>query len=314
MIKSFLSLVEIQTKVASVFPFLIGTVAALYLFGHVDLLNALLMFFSLLCIDMATTGFNHYYDYKRAILKTGYHYQVHNPLATGSFQHKTAFKILVTLVVIGTVLGLLLVLRTDWVVLVLGGLAFLVGLGYSTGPLPLSRTILGELFSGAFMGGLIPFIAFYIHLSKSELFNMAYASGQLSLNIDLTLLAPIILLAFPLACFISNVMLANNICDMDEDIINKRYTLPISIGKSNALMLYRGLIVAAFFSVAVSLVTGILPLPYALTCVTIPVISQKTKIFTHDPIKGKTFVNAVQTLMMFSATSLIGMLIAYFMA
>ena len=314
MIKSFLRLVEIQTKVASLFPFLIGTIAALYVFGHLDLIKALLMFFSLLCIDMATTGFNHYYDFKRAILKTGYHYQVHNPLATDSLHHKTAFKILVTLVGIGTILGILLVLRTDWVVLVLGGLAFLVGLGYSVGPLPLSRTILGELFSGGFMGGLIPFIAYYIQLPKGTVFNMTYLSGQLSLNLDLTVLAPILFLAFPLMCFISNVMLANNICDMDEDIINKRYTLPISIGKSNALILYRSLIIAAFASVVLSLIAGILPWPYALTLVTIPVIVKKTKIFTLDPIKGKTFVNAVQTLIMFSATSLLGMLIAYFIA
>lgn len=314
MIKSFFRLVEIQTKVASFFPFVIGTIAALYVFGHVDLINALLMFISLLCIDMATTGFNHYYDFKRAILKTGYHYQVHNPLATDSFHHKTAFKILVTLVGIGTILGILLVLRTDWVVLVLGGLAFLVGLGYSVGPLPLSRTILGELFSGGFMGGLIPFIAYYIQLPKGTVFNMTYLSGQLSLNLDLTALAPILFLAFPLMCFISNVMLANNICDMDEDIINKRYTLPISIGKSNALILYRSLIIAAFVSVVLSLITGILPWPYAFTLVTIPVIAKKTKRFTLDPIKGKTFVNAVQTLIMFSATSLLGMLIAYFIA
>ena len=74
-IKKFLKFVEIQTKVASVIPFSIGTLMALIKHNSINIPNAILMFVSLLCIDMATTGLNHYYDNKRVILKSGYHYQ-----------------------------------------------------------------------------------------------------------------------------------------------------------------------------------------------------------------------------------------------
>ena len=68
-IKSFLKLVEIQTKAASVTPFALGTLIAIYRFGEFNFMNFLLMFISLLCIDMATTAINNYMDYKKAVRK-----------------------------------------------------------------------------------------------------------------------------------------------------------------------------------------------------------------------------------------------------
>lgn len=34
---------------------------------------------------------------------------------------------------------------------------------------------------------------------------------------------------------VANIMLANNICDMEDDFINRRLTLSIYLGKENAL-------------------------------------------------------------------------------
>ena len=160
--KAFLKFVEIQTKVASIFPFLLGTLMAQYLDQNIDGFNLVLMLISLICIDMATTGYNHLFDYKRALLKTGYHFEHHNPISSGELKETSAQVGLIILVGLGAIAGIVLVLRTDVLILILGGLAFAVGLGYSMGPLPLSRTILGELFSGVFMGGLITFISAYM--------------------------------------------------------------------------------------------------------------------------------------------------------
>ena len=38
---------------------------------------------------------------------------------------------------------------------------------------------------------------------------------------------------------IANIMLANNICDVEEDIINNRFTLPYYLGKKNAFNLFK---------------------------------------------------------------------------
>ena len=49
-LSSFLKLVEIQTKVASVIPFFLGTVYTLYRFGEFRFTNFIIMFVSLMTI------------------------------------------------------------------------------------------------------------------------------------------------------------------------------------------------------------------------------------------------------------------------
>ncbi len=46
----------------------------------------------------------------------------------------------------------------------------------------------------------------------------------------------ICLVSIPMIVGIANIMLANNICDLEEDIANKRHTLPYYIGKKNAII------------------------------------------------------------------------------
>ena len=77
-LKSFLKLVEIQTKVASIVPFLLGTFYALYTYDNFSFFNFLIMLISLEMFDMATTAINNYIDFKSAKKKEGYGYESHN--------------------------------------------------------------------------------------------------------------------------------------------------------------------------------------------------------------------------------------------
>src|SRR5690625_7412022 len=65
-IRTFLKLVEINTKLASLFPFLIGSLFVLYYFGKFNVLNTLIFFCSMLIFDLTTTAINNYMDYKKA--------------------------------------------------------------------------------------------------------------------------------------------------------------------------------------------------------------------------------------------------------
>ena len=311
--KAFLKFVEIQTKVASVFPFMMGTLMALYLDQNIDGLNLILMLVSLICIDMATTGYNHLFDYKRALLKTGYHYEHHNPISSGELKVTSAQIGLMLLVGMGAIAGILLVLRTDMLILILGGLAFGVGLGYSMGPLPLSRTILGELFSGVFMGGLITFISAYIHFDAAQIIRIYNIDQIVTLWINFSLVLPILMISIPLIFLISNIMLANNICDMSEDFINKRYTLPISIGLVNSKRLYFGLVVGAYLALLIGMILKILPFQFALVDLTIPVIWIQTQAFLREPVKSKTFKMAVKNFILFAMAMVLSMILALWM-
>lgn len=313
MIRIFFNLVELRTKVASLLPFLIGTTIAYYTLGSISFERFFLMMFSLLCIDMATTGLNHYYDYKRALLKKGYHYEKHNPISSGELAPHVALRILIALIVLGIFLGLGLVLYTDLVVLALGSLSFAVGISYSAGPLPLSRTILGELFSGFFMGVLIPFIAFYIQVPARLLGTVNYEQGSLLMQIHLDVVASLLFVSFSLMLFIGNIMLANNICDMEEDFENKRYTLPLSIGRKNSIILFKINIVMAYLSLFVALITGNLPWFVFISFISMPIVYKNTRKFTLNPVKAITFKYAVKNFLVFSSVLFTNLLMVAFM-
>lgn len=309
MFRIFFSLVELRTKVASILPFLIGTAIAYYTLGSLSVGRFFLMLVSLLCIDMATTGLNHYYDYKRAILKTGYHYEKHNPISSGELSPKRALLILIVLIAIGILSGLLLAWYTNPVVLFLGILSFAVGISYSVGPLPLSRTILGELFSGFFMGGLIPIIGYYIQAPKGAIEAISYQRGMLSLSINLELLMPLFFISITLMLLIGNIMLANNICDMEEDFQNKRFTLPLSIGKIKSLYLFKINIVISYLSLLLGVLLNKLPLIVLITFITIPSVYKNARKFTLDPVKSKTFKYAVKNFLTISIVLLFSFMV-----
>ena len=311
--RAFLKFVEIQTKVASVLPFVLGTLMALYLEQSIDGFNLVLMLISLICIDMATTGYNHLFDYKRALLKTGYHYEHHNPISSGALKESSARMGLMILVGLGAFAGILLVFRTDALILILGGLAFAVGLGYSMGPLPLSRTILGELFSGVFMGGLITFISAYIHFDAAHIIRIYNISQIVTIWVNFGLVLPILMISIPLIFLISNIMLANNMCDMSEDIVNKRYTLPISIGLKMSKRLYFSLVVGAYLALLVGMILKLLPFHFALVALTIPLIWVQTQTFLREPVKSKTFKMAVKNFIFFAMAMVLSLILAIWM-
>ena len=65
-LSTFLRFVELQTKVASLFPFLVGLLFVIYRFESFNLLNTVIFFFAMLIFDLTTTGINNYMDYKKA--------------------------------------------------------------------------------------------------------------------------------------------------------------------------------------------------------------------------------------------------------
>lgn len=309
-IKAFLKFVEIQTKVASLFPFVIGTLMAVFMGFKLNLINLGLMFFALLMIDLTTTGLNHYMDFRRAVLKTGYHYQVHNPLGKGDLSDKEAKYALIGMLTLGAIAGLGLVMRTDLWVLVLGAVAFLIGVTYSFGPVPISRTVLGEAMSGIFMGGLIPFLSFYIHAYDENLLMLDIVEQSIVLKINYGMILPALWIGLPLIAFISNIMLANNLCDLEEDFINRRYTLPVTIGADKAIVLYQGLVIFAYVVLLLGIFLRIIPLELLLVLISVPITLKNTKAFSKKQIKGETFVTAVKNFIVVAALIVIGLVVA----
>jgi 1,4-dihydroxy-2-naphthoate octaprenyltransferase len=293
-VKSFLKYVEIQTKTASMIPFALGTAYAFYRFGTFSLKNFVLMLVSLLSFDMTTTAINNYFDYKKARKKTGYGFEKHNAIVRDNIKEAEAVAVIVVLGLIAVIAGFVLYLNSNAIVLILGMMSFAVGVLYTAGPVPISRMPLGEVFSGFFMGFIIPFLAVYIHVADERIAALSMQRGILELKANIPEIVRIFLISVPAVTGIANIMLANNICDIEDDLENRRYTLPVHIGREKALILFKILYYAAFAEILISAVAGLIPATSLLVFATFIPVRKNIHRFIELQTKKDTFSLSVK--------------------
>ncbi|QIB70042.1 UbiA family prenyltransferase [Aminipila butyrica] len=281
MIKRFLNYVEIKTKITSTFAFLL-TLAFLFYSSQPIKWGLTLMFFgAMFLFDLTTTAINNYIDTKT-------NEQV--------LPFKRSIALLIILVLLGssTLLGLLLVYQTDIVVLLLGGLCFLCGILYTYGPVPISRQPWGEILSGIFYGFFIPFILLYMNMPEGTYISLQWNLKTISLELQILPLITLALLAVIPVCTTANIMLANNICDVEKDILVKRYTLPYYLGKKTSLYLFAAIYYCTYAAVLVMTAAGILPVVSLLFLVTLIPVQKNINQFFRVQDKEKTFIVAIK--------------------
>jgi 1,4-dihydroxy-2-naphthoate polyprenyltransferase len=303
-VKSFLRFVEIQTKVASMIPFMMGTLYALYRYEDFYWLRALFMFVSLLSFDMATTAINNYYDFKKASKTHGYGYETHNAIVRYKLKESNVVATIVTLLLLAAGAGILLVTQTGLLIFLLGGLSFLIGILYSFGPIPISRMPLGELFSGLFMGFVIIFISAYIHTDDSVV-SLLIQHGWVQLHINIPEVIYLFWFSVPAILGIAGIMLANNICDIEDDIENRRYTLPVYIGRNHALLLFKLLYYVSYVDLIVLLILRVNVLLVLLVLLTLIPLRRNIEAFTANPDKATTFSLSVKNFVIMSAARIV---------
>ena len=241
-------------------------------------------------------AFDNYNDFHNANEEGHDYKQKTNVIGKQKITNKNALTVIITLFSIFTLLGLYLLINTGWPLLIMGGICAVIGYFYSGGPHPISHGPLGELLSGLTMGFMILLIGVYINIH--DMFKWNFST-----------LGAIFLIALPSVCWIANVMLANNICDLEEDKINDRHTIVFYIGKQHSINLFVILNVIAFISVILSAILGIAPLAYLLTLLVVPFASKQIKLFKQKQIKTETFSCAVRILGIGSTTEVLSFLI-----
>lgn len=281
-IRRFLKYVEITTKITSTLPFLLTLGYLLYSGVKIDPLKSSVFFAGMLLFDLTATAINNFED-----TKTNHQ--------TLQFSRKIAFWIIAALFLASTALGIYLVYLTDFVVLLLGVICFGFGVIYSWGPVPISRQPYGEFFSGLFYGLFIPFILLYINSPAATYFALAWDAGAASLTVRLNMLPllKVALFAVLPACLTANIMLANNTCDLEKDILVKRYTLPYYIGRK-ALYLFAALYYAAYGSVVTLVLLKMAPPLCLLTLLTLVPVQKNINRFFKKQDKTQTFIVSVK--------------------
>lgn len=302
-IKAFLELVEIRTKIASVYPFVLGTLFVFYQLQTINLQNTLIFFVAMLIFDLTTTAINNYMDYRKATDNHDYDFRVEsNVIGKMNIPQKNVLILIFTMFFIATGLGVWLVFRTDLLVLLIGFVCFCIGILYTFGPVPLSRMPLGEVFSGVTMGFGIFFLAVYMSAYDAGVANLLWQGEWIDIRFNLLRIIEIGVVSLPCVFTIANIMLANNLCDLDEDIRNHRYTLPYYIGRKMGVLLFNALYYASFAAVVAAVILSYLSPIMLLVLLTIPLVYRNLKKFNQEQVKSKTFVVAIQNFVLINAS------------
>ncbi|BBM18240.1 1,4-dihydroxy-2-naphthoate octaprenyltransferase [Enterococcus avium] len=278
----FLELVEFKAKTASVLPFFIGICFSLYNFHKLHLGLVLLYFIAMFIFNMAVDILDNYNDYHHATEIHDYREKT-NIIGRENLDLKLVFQMMMGMIIVSALIGIGLSFVVGWPFLLMGLFCYGVGIFYSSGPKPLSSLPLGEVFSGLTMGFMITCLCVY--LNTYEVFRWSFTN-----------ISEIFLISLPNTLWIANLMLANNICDLEEDEKNNRFTLVHYLGKQRAIRLFVGMNLVAFLAILLSIVIGIAPWSMLGTIFAVPYIYKQIQMFLTKQVKRETFICAVRIL------------------
>lgn len=295
----FFDFVEIRTKITSVFAFIFMLVLGVIYGAEFKPGLLLCYFFSMFLFDLCTTAINNLIGYKQGTHKLGFSYQI-------------SVGIIIILLVLASASGLILAANTGLVVLLLGALCFLCGILYTLGPIPISALPFGEVLSGIFYGFLIPLIGLSFMLPDGYFLSLTFTDMRVYFMMDLGNILLLILFCVAPMFTTSNIMLANNTSDLEEDIQVGRHTLVYYIGKQKALILFLGsyLIIYLAYSILFFLqkinIFGLLFIMISLY----PVI-KNTKVFLAKQKKQETFVVSVKNYVIIMSSIIVGLFASF---
>ncbi|KAF1083852.1 1,4-dihydroxy-2-naphthoate octaprenyltransferase [Sporotomaculum syntrophicum] len=219
-----------HTLTAAFVPVSVGTALALQE-GQVNLPLFLAMLLASLIIQAATNMFNEYFDYVKG-LDTAESVGIGGTIVRDGVPASTVLNIALAFYGVAIILGFYICAASSWWLAAVGLACMAAGYLYTGGPWPIAYTPLGEILSGVLMGMTIILISFFIQ------------TGTVSLES--------VLISVPITVLIGNIMLSNNIRDLDGDRDKGRHTVPILLGRDNAITL-----LAIVFTFAFLWLTGL---------------------------------------------------------
>ena len=136
-------------------------------------------------------------------------------------------------------------------------------------------------------------------------------NSTFTLTLNWNILLPVFLTSLPAVFCIANIMLANNICDVEDDFVNRRYTLPIQIGREKALILFDALYILSFLDIILCVILGYLPVVSLVTLISAVKVYKNVKIFHGLQTKKDTFETAVINLIIVMVPMILSILAGY---
>lgn len=297
--KNFLRYIEIQTKITSLMTFTLVMLVLDYHQVKINWLETLVFFMGMFLFDLTTTTINNYIDSKSNDEDFG-------------FSRKTLKVILFSLLFLSIAFGLWLVFLTDYIVLIFGMFSFFVGIIYTYGPIAISRQPYGEIVSGVLYGYIIPFILIYINLQ--EKFLSITLSDTILIILNSKIFIGFMILGFIPTFLTAAIMLGNNVCDVEKDVLVNRYTLPFYLGKKQSLRLLILMYIFVFIGVITGVVAGLYPVWMLLMLLISPKVIINAKDLGIEFSKEKSFPYVIKNFVLISMSMILIMTIVNLMS
>ncbi|MDM8214234.1 1,4-dihydroxy-2-naphthoate polyprenyltransferase [Enterococcus hirae] len=304
-VKDFLKFVEIQTKLASLCPFLLGIAFSTSYFKMVHWGYMILFFIAMFLFDMATTAINNSMDYLKA--RDEKYRQQENILGQAHISLRLARNLIFAMVIPALMIGLYLSIQTGWLLLLIGAACCFIGVFYTFGPVPLSRMPLGEVFSGFTMGLGIFAMVIYLNTFQAKIFYLSLAWPNFSLSGVLPAVFAIILASLPIVASIANIMLANNMRDLETDINNHRFTLVFYIGRDWGRRLFSALALLPYLLFLAGWIFQVYSWPILLTWLTLPLMKKNLLEYRALLPQPQSFGIAIKNLLLINGSYLIAL-------
>ncbi len=266
--KQVIAILAPNTWSASIIPVLMGTIYSLYRGASLQINLFLAILLSAVGIQCFANITNDYFDFIEGVDTSETIYDREGSiLVSDGVPLPEVRKLMLTTLILTFLPATYLLLQRGAVVAVIGGIGLLVALLYSAGPMPISKTFLGEVFSGFTMGGLITWLAYHIQRGVMDM--------------------DIVLISIPIMIYIGSILLTNGLCDIEKDR-GTRVTLPILLGRSRSILLLKLSYVLMYLLVFSASLGGILPTFIFLLLLSIPLIWMKLAVIRVENISIKT--------------------------
>ncbi|MCL2677410.1 MAG: UbiA family prenyltransferase, partial [Streptococcaceae bacterium] len=304
----FIHFIRIQTLPAALLSPLVGILYSIWYFKSFHLIPTLLFIIGLISINFFVSAWNNLMDYYKA-LDPEYKNE-ENIIATHKIRPRLAITICLIFLILDLIVGVRVLLLTNWAILPLGAFCFFVAVFYTFGPFAFSRFPLGEILAGLCEGFLGFFLAVYINSFDKGYFFIEFKGWKMNWTWDFALLIPLSIVGIICFCQNFNVMFSDNICDLEQDIKNGRYTLPYYLKKSLSLKLYRIVYILAILMILLAVACHILPLWSLISLLILPFVWSNMKKFLQQQVKSQTFKYQIDNLILFNASTALSLLLA----
>jgi 1,4-dihydroxy-2-naphthoate octaprenyltransferase len=227
---------RVRTLPAAIAPVLVGSAAAVEWVGRLPRIGA---FFAALAgsvfIQIGTNLANDYSDAKRGA-DTADRLGPVRVTSTGLVTPQRVLTATWIAFAVAVACGIYLTAVAGIVILLVGAVSIAAGVLYTGGPRPYGYAGLGEVFVFLFFGLVAVNGSYYVQVEHLD-------ALPLGLSIAVGFLA-------------TAIMVVNNVRDMETDRRAGKMTLAVRMGRHNAVVLYRLLVLGAYLVLPIALLAG----------------------------------------------------------